>query len=409
MRPVPRTPRVAPFRLTALVVAATLVLSVVPSVPAVADPPDVVYSYAFTGDNEAAWGAGWTHLSSDPTEEYPVLEDNVGVLDASGHGVLSLRPETISDAVQQLKGVFYDPDEDGQTWGLAMRSDGSDFWSDSGYHCIFDYYDNDENPELYIARVSNGVRVWLGEPVEIAVSGDFWLKCEAEGSDLRAKVWADGASEPSAWSVAVSDSTYATGRAGVLLDGVGSVDIVVDDYSLEGFSSAPIPPLDPGGGDTFTDPFVGDDADPWGSEWAHLSSSTGVPFLFGGSGGIDPDDVDLAVTSLRPTTYTDSEQLARVIWYPEGNRHWGLVARHDGAGEGSQSGYYCTLTFDEDINDEEPTLAILRYDSGSLTVLDETVVSVATNQWLKCAAEGDQIMRECGTRALRNRWRGISQ
>lgn len=391
MRPSSPTTEIQPSRPVSFLIVASLLMALLPTAPASADPPDVTYSYDFTGDNEAPWGSGWTHLSSDPSEPSPYLDDDRGVLDGSEHGAVSLRPETASDGVQKLKVIFSDPDDDGQVWGLAMRSDGSGYWSDSGYYCVLDYEDNDENALLYMVRVSNGVRVWLDEPEEVALSGDVWLKCEAQGSDLRAKVWADGASEPGAWNVEVTDSTYATGRMGVLLDSNRSVEVIVDDYSLEGYSSSPVPPPDPGGGGWYADTFTGDSQDGWASGWTHLASGSPLPYLGGGSGILDSDDDELQVTSLRSDSYTDSEQLVRVIWYPEESRHWGLVVRHDGEGDVAQSGYYCTLSYDEDVNDGEPTLRILRYNGGSATVLDDVEIDVATNQWLKCVAEGTTI------------------
>ena len=372
-------------------VVMALVVSLVPALPVSADPPDVTYSYAFSGDDDDPWESGWSHFSSDPSEDMPTVEDDAGRHDGSSHGVISLRPETISDAVQQLKVIFYDPDEDGQTWGLAMRSDGSGYWSESGYYCMLEYEDNDDDPLLWLVRMSNGEWVPLGDPEEIAVSGDVWLKCEIEGSALRAKTWPVGSTEPGGWTLEASDATYATGRVGILQDADRSVDVFIDDYSLEGYESDPIPPPDPGGGSWYTEEFAGDYEDPWPTGWTHLSSDTGqpMPILDGGSGTLEAEDHQ--VTSLRPDNYTDSEQILRVIWNPEADRQYGLTVRHDGGADGSQSGYYCTLLIDEDVNDEEPTLAIVRYDDGDFNLLDELEVTVNTNQWMKCVAEGTSI------------------
>jgi hypothetical protein len=224
-------------------VVMALFVSLIPALPASADPPDVAYSYAFSGDDDDPWEAGWTHFSSDPSEDMPTIEYDAGRHDGSEHGVISLRPETIADAVQQLRVVFYDPDEDGQTWGLAMRSDGSGYSSESGYYCMLQYEDNDDDPLLWLVRMSNGDWVPLDDPVEISVAGDVWLKCEVEGSALRTRTWPVGSSEPSAWTLEVNDSTYSTGRVGILQDADRHVDVFVDDYSLEGFfPDSTVPP-----------------------------------------------------------------------------------------------------------------------------------------------------------------------
>lgn len=393
MRPVRRTSRVSSFLLLSRLVALSLLLSLVPSVPVVAVTPDLVYSYEFTGDDEAPWGPGWTHFTSD-TGEYPFLDGDQGVLDGSDVSVVSLRPETVSDAVQQLKLVFDDEEEEGQIWGLVMRSDGSGLWSDSGYYCLLDYYSDEEDAVLYVARVSNGEIVVIDDEddeVEVPLTTDVWLKCEIEGSDLRAKVWDVGDSEPGGWDLEVTDSTYATGRMGIMQWAERNVEVNIDDYGLEGYESEPVLSPDPGGGDWYTEEFTGDEEDPWPAGWTHLSSDNGepLPYLLGNAGLLEGEDHQ--VTSLRPATYTDSEQLLRVIWNPEENRIYGLAARHDGEDEGDQSAYYCFLTYHEDFNDEDPTLAIVEYDEGDEDVLDDVEVDVDTNQWLKCVVEGNQI------------------
>ncbi len=353
----------------------------------------VSYSYDFLGDDEDPWEEGWAHFTSD-TGEYPFLDGDQGVLDGSDVSVVSLRPETVSDAVQQLKLVFDDEEEEGQIWGLVMRSDGSGLWSDSGYYCLLDYYSDEEDAVLYVARVSNGEIVVIDDEddeVEVPLTTDVWLKCEIEGSDLRAKVWDVGDSEPGGWDLEVTDSTYPTGRMGIMQWAERNVEVNIDDYSLEGYESEPVQSPDPGGGDWYTEEFTGNEEDPWPAGWTHLSSDNGepMPYLLGNAGLLEGEDHQ--VTSLRPATNTDSEQLLRVIWNPEENRIYGLAARHDGEDEGDQSAYYCFLTYHEDFNDEEPTLAIVEYDEGDEDVLDDVEVDVDTNQWLKCVIEGNQI------------------
>lgn len=88
-------------RLVSFLVFLGLLLGLVPVLPVLADPPDVNYSYDFSGTDDDPWETGWSHFSSDPSEDMPTIDDDAGRHDGSSHGVISLRPETISDAVQR--------------------------------------------------------------------------------------------------------------------------------------------------------------------------------------------------------------------------------------------------------------------------------------------------------------------
>lgn len=193
----------------------------------------VEYSYDFSGPDEDPWETGWTHHSSDPQADLPVVDNGYGLLDSSEHGVVSLRPETITDSVQQLKAVFYDFDEDGYMSAIAARWRGTGYTDGSGYYCVFYYEDNDDDPILALVESTDGDWTWL-DTEAIPVQGDTWLKCDMTGSTLRAKVWAVGTTEPSTWDLEETNVTHTSGRSGILLSGDRRVDILIDDYQLDG-------------------------------------------------------------------------------------------------------------------------------------------------------------------------------
>ena len=63
--------------------------------------------------------------------------------------------------------------------------------------------DEATNPVLDSAAITCAASTW------------YWMKVEATGTTIRAKVWAVGNDEPETWDVSATDSTYSSG--GVML------------------------------------------------------------------------------------------------------------------------------------------------------------------------------------------------
>ncbi|MGF1617251.1 MAG: S8 family serine peptidase [Acidimicrobiia bacterium] len=370
-------------RLTVFLLAFGLVVSLVPVLPVAADPPDVTYSYDFSGVDDDPWETGWSFSSTG--SEGPYIANNAGVMLAEFNGDtgVALRPESLSETLAEVTVVW-----DAQLrrrWGLALRHNGGDLGSESGYYCVLS---NDNGTQqspytnLSLVRVSNGQHVELAATSSLSITADQRLKCEASGTTVRAKLWAEGTTEPGTWDLEVTDPTYVTGGTGIYFWGSSGSDVVVDDYDLEGTESIAPQSPDPGGGATFTETFTGDDNDPWPNDWTHYSTSG--PKIRHNSGAFRGNG---AVTSLLAGTHGDITQLARIIWLNDVDRTWGLAARHDGDYDGDQSAYYCTVT-----NGTTPVLEVIRHDSGTPTVLDDdNTINPETNLWLRCETEGNTI------------------
>ena len=325
-------------RYVSLLLAVGLVATLVPVLPVVADPPDVTYSYDFSGVDNDPWESGWSFVG----DETPTIESNTGVMSANSQEdvAVGLRSETLGDTTAELTVVW--DSQLRRRWGLALRHDGAELGEESGYYCILRNDDgNQQNPfaSLAIYRVSNGVEIELAKTASLSISTDQRLKCEAAGTTIRAKVWDEGTTEPGTWDLEETDSAYGTGRTGIYFTANSGRDVAVDDFELEAFSSTLPSYPDPGGGETFSETFTGAFRADWPNDWTHKSSPG--PKLEGnagslrGSGGL--------LTSLLAGTYADSSQLVRVIWNPDNDRTWGIAARHGGQNDGSQSAYYCVL------------------------------------------------------------------
>ncbi len=59
-------------RYVSLLLAVGLVATLVPVLPVVADPPDVTYSYDFSGVDNDPWESGWSFVG----DETPTIESN---------------------------------------------------------------------------------------------------------------------------------------------------------------------------------------------------------------------------------------------------------------------------------------------------------------------------------------------
>ena len=80
------------------------------------------------------------------------------------------------------------------------------------------------NGDIYVYRVSGAVATQLaGDTTLSLTTGNwYWVRFRINGSAYKAKVWADGDSEPGTWNVESTDSTYSTAGAVGLLKGANT-------------------------------------------------------------------------------------------------------------------------------------------------------------------------------------------
>lgn len=69
---------------------------------------------------------------------------------------------------------------------------------------------------LQIARIDAGTEATFTDAAFTWTSAtDYWIRAGRSGSDIRAKAWADGGSEPGSWTVTLAgDTTYSSGFYG---------------------------------------------------------------------------------------------------------------------------------------------------------------------------------------------------
>lgn len=101
-------------------------------------------------------------------------------------------------------------DDTGRTHGGGIVRAGGSAGSESGYHGVRIMVD-----DLRLGRFSNGNFSELATANDILDGPVWWhLRLQASGTDIRAKGWLDGNSEPSDWSIELTDSTLTSGTVG---------------------------------------------------------------------------------------------------------------------------------------------------------------------------------------------------
>lgn len=127
-----------------------------------------------------------------------------------------------------------DADERGPGLAVRHRMSGT---SESAYVA----YLRPNANTLEINRFMNGAWMFVSSVPFVNDPGVwYWVRFRAEGTTLRARVWAAGTPEPATWQVTATDNGLATGRTGVYVYEPNSVDF--DAFAaVNGTGSAPAP------------------------------------------------------------------------------------------------------------------------------------------------------------------------
>ncbi len=119
-------------------------------------------------------------------------------------------------------------------FGLAAR--GQDLSADEGYAAFISFNNTLEVDDLAFGSLSSdGGHAW-------ATDAWYWLKFRVENLsgglvNLKARVWADSASEPSTWDIETTDGTYGDGKFGLVAYGADAFEIDVLSVATYGTSA----------------------------------------------------------------------------------------------------------------------------------------------------------------------------
>lgn len=116
-----------------------------------------------------------------------------------------------------------------------------------------------------------------------AANDIYHVRIHANGSDIKVKWWADGASEPGAWAIAVSDGTYSgTSLSLSIGSGASAAYSYIDFDDLRVYESFPL-----GGGLPATTDFTGTNGSAWPSPW--VTDGTGAADIQSNKGRLQAD------------------------------------------------------------------------------------------------------------------------
>jgi hypothetical protein len=200
----------------------------------------MVLSTTFTGSNGAVWPSPWTtSLFGGTTNGAIDIQSNRGRMRAHDGGYRRARASatgiTVADATYvatfNLQGVT---EQYGYLWFRTSGdwTSGSE-WLKNGYALYVGAY---PGGDLALTRTSSGLQTTIdGVPFTWTAGVDYKAKISFVGSTLRAKVWLASVSEPSAWTLQATDTTYTSGGIDIsLLSGATAADRqwIVDDVAV---------------------------------------------------------------------------------------------------------------------------------------------------------------------------------
>lgn len=176
---------------------------------------------AWTGTTGAAWPAAWTVPSGTAT-----IQTNVG------------RMVTGTTAYVEARGTRTGPDAGDLRVKFRFTLTGERYAIVYFRHTTTSntYRAQVNNTGINIVRMVGGVATTIAATVAFttAINTWYWMRVRWEGSDLRAKVWADGGTEPGTWQVSATDTSHATGLIG--LGTMPGADNVQKTYEFDDLS-----------------------------------------------------------------------------------------------------------------------------------------------------------------------------
>jgi hypothetical protein len=221
-----------------------------------------VFTEQWIGTNGDPWNATrWPTVQVRGTGSVADIQSNQGRLFASNGGGARAVASTDTDLVDMdillsftLQGWTAAP---GLHFLTHFRANGAfgtvipGGWQvpDVGYAVQLRRGFSDDNVFSLIRRNGSadgdfGVTLFnVDPPPALNSTSKWWMRIQAEGVNLRARVWEDGQSEPGAWDIDHQDSQIASGRVQVVANitaGSGSFTTLVD--TLEVYDLAAPPP-----------------------------------------------------------------------------------------------------------------------------------------------------------------------
>lgn len=195
-----------------------------------------IASDTFTGTNGDAWSGTWAAGQLD-TGASALIQSNAGRVttgSAGGYAGMASRKVNLSNSTDQVWLMKFRWPTGAECYpGIWLRAGNDALDAQSGY-C---FQLNRPASEWSVFKSTSYVGTDLASGAfSFASNTWYWVRCGVVGSALKLKIWADGASEPGAWTWEGTDTTYAgAGRCGIRVGpgAAASAAFDIDDFQLD--------------------------------------------------------------------------------------------------------------------------------------------------------------------------------
>ncbi len=362
---------------------------------AAAPPSGSSYAWTFSQGATGVQPAGWTETSAPANAAWSV-EADAGAPDgrvlrnvttATGRHILRLDTVPEQTTTQEVLVRMRLADDDGRGPGVALRHRMAGT-KESAYVA----YLRTGTDQLEIDAFVDGAWQFVGTTAFVSEPGRwYWLRFRAEGSALRARVWADGQAEPVAWSYSGSHAALASGGVGVYTYEPNTVDFDFFSAAADGGSAA-VPVQGPRHEMTFAQGATGVQPAGWTETSAPANAAWSVEADAGAPDGRVLRNVTTATGRhiLRldtvPEQTTTQEVLVRMRLADDDGRGPGVALRHRMAGT-KESAYVAYLRTGTD------QLEIDAFVDGAWQFVGTTAFVSEPGRWywLRFRAEGSAL------------------
>ncbi|MEO8697918.1 MAG: DUF6531 domain-containing protein, partial [Acidimicrobiales bacterium] len=201
-----------------------------------------LFTDPFTAANGTAWNSTNWSTSAAGTGGTVDVQSNTGRMLVNAAGgktrALGTAATALTDA-EVLTKVKFDT-TNGGVFGLSWLR-GSTTWNSTDGELLSNGYFVwvQASGAFSISKMVSNVETGLTSTTySAAANTTFNLRFRAQGTLLQAKIWQDGTTEPSGWTLSTTDSSITTsGRAAVSATGGVSATVTFDDYTLSSLAA----------------------------------------------------------------------------------------------------------------------------------------------------------------------------
>jgi len=180
-----------------------------------------------TISNAAGWGTSsdgeaWSTLPTTSCT-FKIVSNRGQESGDTGRDHVRLGTQTLADAEALVR---FSVSNIANYFGLTLRQTDTSNWYAARYN----------NGKLDLEKDVTGTATQITNTTfTITANTLYWLRFRCQGTNLKAKIWADGSSEPGSWTLTTTDSALTSAAGfGFVWNNPSSSDVIkVDSYSVD--------------------------------------------------------------------------------------------------------------------------------------------------------------------------------